>query len=252
MRIAVITDIHGNLAALEAALHDIAARGIGQVLCLGDCVSGMMWPGETAAALIACGIPCVRGNHDRWVAEHAPGSMGRQDQVAYDETTPDQRAWLHALPTRIEPAPGVLACHGTPLSDTDNLLEMPEGGRLVPLPLEEIRRRLGADGLAARVVLCGHSHQAGVIRIPGGPLVVNPGSLGLPGFRITRGEQPHVAEARSPHARYAVLDLDAEHGDSAQLIAIPYDWESAARKAEARGAPVWAEVLRTGFVPMPG
>ena len=121
----------------------------------------------------------------------------------------------------------------------------------MPAPLESIRERLGEVGLAARVVVCGHTHQASVIRVPGGPLVVNPGSLGLPGFRITRGDHPHVAEARSPHARYAILTVDEAGGDSAALIHIPYDWEAAARKAEERGAPVWGQVLRTGFVPMP-
>ncbi|MFM7418196.1 MAG: metallophosphoesterase family protein, partial [Alphaproteobacteria bacterium] len=45
--------------------------------------------------------------------------------------------------------------------------------------------------MAARVVLCGHSHQSSIIHMPGdGPLVVNPGSLGLPGFRVTRGDHP--------------------------------------------------------------
>ncbi len=252
MRIAVITDIHGNVAALEAALADIAVRGIATVICLGDCASGMMWPGETTALLMTREIPCVRGNHDRWLAEHAPDAMGKQDAVAFEDTTPDQRAWLGGLPTRIVPAPGVLACHGTPDSDVQNLLEEPIGGRLVPSPESVIRDRLGADGLAARIVLCGHSHQASVIRLPGGPLVVNPGSLGLPGFRITRPPHPHVAEARSPHARYAILTLDEAGADTAELIALPYDWEAAARKAEARGAPVWGQVLRTGFVPMPG
>ncbi len=251
MRIAVITDIHGNLAALEAALADIAARGVTGVICLGDCASGMMWPGETTALLMQRDIPCVRGNHDRWVAERAPEAMGRQDAVAYAETTAAQRAWLGALPPRITVAPGVLACHGTPDSDVENLLEEPRDGRLAPAPLARIQARLGEAGTAARVVLCGHSHQPGLVRLPGGPLVVNPGSLGLPAFRVTRGTEPHIAEARSPHARYAVLTLDAAAGDSADLVAIPYDWEAAARQAETRGAAVWAEVLRTGFIALP-
>jgi predicted phosphodiesterase len=251
MRLAVITDIHGNVAALEAALDDIAARGAAQVICLGDCASGMMWPGETTALLMDRAIPTVRGNHDRWITDRGPDHKPGQDAVAFAETTADQRAWLFTLPERIVPAPGVLACHGTPYSDLQNLLEEPVGGRLVPAPLETLRERLGEDGMAARIVLCGHSHQAGVVRIPGGPLVVNPGSLGLPGFRITRGEHPHVAEARSPHARYAMLTLDEGGADKVELLAVPYDWESAARKAEERGAPVWAHVLRTGFISMP-
>jgi predicted phosphodiesterase len=250
MRLAVITDIHGNVAALEAVLADIAARGIARTVCLGDCLSGLMWPRETAELLMARDIPIVRGNHDRWLVEHEPAKMGKQDAVAFAATTPDQRAWLHGQATRLAPAPGVLACHGTPDSDTQNLLEDPVGGRLVPAPLPVLRDRLGADGMAARIVLCGHSHQSAVIRVPDGPLVVNPGSLGLPGFRITRGDHPHVAEARSPHARYAILTLDEAGGDRADLVAIPYDWESAARRAEAHDAPAWAHVLRTGFIPL--
>ncbi|MCA3415335.1 MAG: metallophosphoesterase family protein [Roseomonas sp.] len=107
---------------------------------------------------------------------------------AFQETTADQRAWLYALPERLTPAPGIHACHGTPSSDLHNLLEDPRHGVLMPSPLSAIRERLGADGMAARVVLCGHSHQSSVIHMPGdGPLVVNPGSLGLPGFLVTRG-----------------------------------------------------------------
>ncbi|WP_270933347.1 metallophosphoesterase family protein [Falsiroseomonas oryzae] len=248
MRIAVITDIHGNLAALEAVLDDIALRGADSTLCLGDCASGLMWPRETTELLMDRGIPSVRGNHDRWLVDRAPDAMSRQDAVAFAETTADQRAWLGSLPERILPAPGVLACHGTPSSDTQNLLEEPRDGRLVPSSLETIRARLGEEGMAARVVLCGHSHQAGVVQVPAGPLVVNPGSLGLPGFRVTRPPHPHVAEARSPHARYAMLTLDEAGGDRVDLLAVPYDWEAAARRTEERGAPVWAKVIRTGFI----
>lgn len=250
MRIAVIADIHGNLPALEAALDDIAARGIAQVLCLGDCASGMLWPRETAALLMAREIPSVRGNHDRWVAEQEPGTMRGQDAFAHAETTPDQRAWLGGLPTRIIPAPGVLACHGTPESDTTNLLEEPVHGHLRPAAPEVVRARLGADGIAARVVLCGHSHQASVTQLPDGPLVVNPGSLGCPAFRVTRPPHSHRSEARSPHARYAILYLPEDgSAPSADLIALRYDWDAASRRAESLGSPAWAYALRTGFIP---
>jgi predicted phosphodiesterase len=251
MRIAVITDIHGNILALEAALDDIAARGIGAVLNLGDCASGMMWPRETAALLMARGVPTVRGNHDRWVAEQEPETMNRQDAFAHSQVSADQRAWLGGLPTRATPAPGVLACHGTPDSDTTNLLEEPAHGHLRPVGPEVVRERLGADGNAARVVLCGHSHQASVVHLPdGGPLIVNPGSLGCPAFRVTRAPHPHRSEARSPHARYAILDLPEDGAaPTAELIALPYDWNGAARRAEELGSPAWAYALRTGFIP---
>ena len=111
-----------------------------------------------------------------------------------------------------------------------------------------LRERLGAAGMAARVVLCGHSHRTGMVQVPGGPLVVNPGSLGLPGFRISR-EPAHRQEAGTPHARYAVLHLN---GDAVQveMLAIAYDWEAAARRAQDVGFnAAWPHVIRTGLLP---
>ncbi|MCA3292284.1 MAG: metallophosphoesterase family protein, partial [Roseomonas sp.] len=158
MRLAVISDIHGNVAALEAALDDIAQRDITDIICLGDCASGMCWPGETTRLLMDHNIPTIRGNHDRWLTDRVAEGLKGQDGFAFQETTADQRAWLYELPERLMPAPGVLACHGTPSSDVRNLLEDPRHGILVPSPLSAIRERLGEDGMAARVVLCGHSH----------------------------------------------------------------------------------------------
>ncbi len=248
MRIAVITDIHGNVAALEAVLGDAAARGVRDIICLGDIASGAGWPRETVEMLRALGIPCLRGNHDRWVVEHAPETMGRQDRLAFDELDAAQQAWLGALPATLEPAPGVLACHGTPESDVQNLIEEVVAERLRPAPMEVLRQRLGAAGMAARVVLCGHSHRTGMVQVPGGPLVVNPGSLGLPGFRISR-EPAHRQEAGTPHARYAVLHL-GEAGLGVEMLAVAYDWDRAARRAEEVGmSAAWPHVIRTGLLP---
>ena len=107
---------------------------------------------------------------------------------AFQGISADQRAWLYALPERVTPAPGILARHGTPATDLQPLLEDPRHGVRMPAPLAAIREGPGEDGMAASVVLCDHSHQASVIHMRGdGPLVVNPGSLGPPGFRVTRG-----------------------------------------------------------------
>lgn len=248
MRLAVITDIHGNAAALEAVLADIAARGADAVLCLGDIASGAGWPRETVEMLQDRGIPCIRGNHDRWISEHGPDRMGMQDRIAHEGLTASQRDWLMALPETLEPAPGVLAVHGTPTSDVQNLIEEVVAERLRPAPMAVLRERLGGRGMAARVVLCGHSHRTGMVQVPDGPLVVNPGSLGLPGFRISR-EPAHRQEAGTPHARYAMVDVSrAQVG--VELLAIGYDWDRAARRAEEHGAnAAWPHVIRTGLLP---
>jgi predicted phosphodiesterase len=248
MRLAGITDIHGNVVALRAVLADIAARGINRMVCLGDIASGAAWPRETVELLQDRAIPSIRGNHDRWISEHDPAMMGRQDRLAFDELGSAQRAWLMELPGTLEPAPGVVACHGTPHSDVQNLIEEVVAERLREAPMAVLRDRLGEPGMAARVVLCGHSHRTGMVQVPGGPLVVNPGSCGLPGFRISR-EPMHRQEAGTPHARYAVLHLDGDDV-GVELLAVRYDWDAAARRAEEVGfSAAWPHVIRTGLLP---
>jgi len=112
-----------------------------------------------------------------------------------------------------------------------------------------IRERLG--DAQTRVVLCGHSHQQHLIQIPDGPLILNTGSVGCPSYDDP-GNDPHVSEVGSPHARYAVPTIN-EHEVSADMLAIPYDWDAASAQAEKNDRPEWAYGLRTGwFMPEPG
>jgi predicted phosphodiesterase len=64
MRLAVISDVHGNLPALEAVVADIKKRQVDSTVNLGDCVTSPLWPKETFEALQSLGLPTVRGNHD--------------------------------------------------------------------------------------------------------------------------------------------------------------------------------------------
>lgn len=66
MRIAIISDIHGNLSALETVFQDIESRGIEQIICLGDLVDGGEYDQEVVDLIQARNIPCVRGNHDEY------------------------------------------------------------------------------------------------------------------------------------------------------------------------------------------
>lgn len=249
-RIAVFADVHGNLPALEAVLADLAGRGAELVLNLGDCVSGPLWPAATAARMIASGIPAVRGNHDRWVAE-PPAQPGASDLYAMAETSAAQRDWLGGLPAVLRPLPGLLACHGTPADDNAYLLEDPVAGQLALAPEAAIRARLG-DAAGLRLVLCAHSHQARVVTL-GDLTLVNPGSAGCPAYEDPGAATPHNSETGSPVARYALLEVAADGGlVAAQLLALPYDWAAAARRAESLGSPRWAHALRHGRMPGPG
>jgi putative phosphoesterase len=243
MRIAIIADIHGNLPALEAALADIEHRAVDRTINLGDCVSGPLWPREVCDLLMARDDLTIRGNHDRWVSGPDLARMGSSDRYAFSQLNQDHRSWLASLPALANAEHGILACHGTPGNDSQYLVEETLEGRLVRAGLATIRDRLG--DVQARVVLCGHSHQQHLIQIPDGPLILNPGSVGCPSYDDP-GNDPHVSEAGSPHARYAVLTID-EQAVSAEMIAISYDWKVAAAQAEKNGRPEWAYGLRTGW-----
>lgn len=246
MRIAVLADIHGNMLALEAVLADIAARGADLIVDLGDRVSGPLWPGETCRKLEALGVPGVRGNHDRVAGEGKREGMPASDAFAYDALDARERAALAALPFRRDFAPGVTAFHATPAHDDRYVIDDIHEGRLIRAPMEKILRRLGA--VEARVVMLGHSHRADMIRLPNGTLILNPGSVGGPGYEDVTGQR-HVSEAGTPHARYAILDLGDGALPAVDFHAVSYDFERAAARARDNGRDDWAHALATGFMP---
>ncbi|PTQ13119.1 YfcE family phosphodiesterase [Sphingomonas oleivorans] len=243
MRIAAISDIHGNLAALDAVLADIARRNVDLVVNLGDIFSGALFPRETADRLMPLGFPTIRGNHERQILTLDPGRMGPSDRLAADCLTPDQKGWIAALPETLRISEEVLLVHGTPDSDLAYFLETVDETGLRPATMAEIEARAGNE--PARLILCGHTHMPRVARLDDGRLIVNPGSVGLPAYEDDR-PFPHKIEAGSPYARYAI----AERGDgqwTARLLIVGYDWNEAADIAAARGRQDWARALRTGF-----
>ncbi len=244
MRLAVISDIHGNLLALEAVLADITTRGVDDILNLGDWVAGPLWPRETFELLAELGIRSVRGNHDRWAVDRPDEQMPPAGRFARNALTPAQCEILHALPATIDLG-DILACHGSPTDDMSTLLEDPLEGRLAPAARETVATRLGAES-KRQVVLCGHSHRQALVTGPENCLILNPGSVGCPAF----ADVPAAAnfEHRSPHARYAIL-TQRQGKWSADLVALEYDCDRAATRAAELGFPKWATMLATGATP---
>jgi predicted phosphodiesterase len=256
-RFAAISDIHGNLPALDAVLADIAAHEVDAVVNLGDILSGPLWAAATADRLMALELPTIAGNHERQLLTHTRERMSASDAHSADELEPHHRAWLASLPPTLHLSDEVFCCHGTPSSDLVYFLETTvpgfaglgrgmNGVRAATLDEATVRAGGALQGIVHGVILCGHSHVPRTLRLADGRLVVNPGSVGLRGFDDDH-VHAHVIEARSPHARYALLDRVAA-GWNVSLRAVAYDFESAARRAETEGRPDWAATLRTGFV----
>lgn len=255
MKIAIISDIHGNLLALQAVLADIVSQGVDQTVNLGDILSGPLQPAETADLLMAQNFPTIRGNHERQLLALLARPAAQIDPATSDgyaatQLSPAQVAWLESLPVSMALNSDIRLCHGTPHSDRQYWLEtvvpgfaQGQGPGIRAATLDEVAARLGQ--VTHPVVLCGHTHVPRLVQC-GDVLIVNPGSVGQPGFDDDH-PYPHVVENGAPHARYAVL-AKTRQGWQVDLRAVPYDHMAQAGVAARRRRPDWAQVLATGFM----
>lgn len=232
MKLAILSDVHGNLHALDAVLDDIAPQGVDATLALGDFLSGAFDPVGVADRLMSLGLPAVRGNHDRYIAE------GRDDDWHIDafvrsQLSAAQLGWLQALPPTAVYGGTVLLSHGTPRDDNTGWLDGLVGGHAVLQPREHVERE--GEGFPYQLLLCGHTHVARSVKLADGRVVVNPGSVGLP------------FDSGSPDAHYAIVEKRSA-GWSVSLNSVPYDWQAAAKLAVDRGYPKWAELVAHGWL----
>ncbi len=174
MRIAVLSDIHGNLLALDAVMEDIQHQHIDEVWCGGDIGWAGPWASECIARVRTNGWHTVRGNADVWITGDPqtvddPAKRDRfQEVAAAHAIAKDDADWLLGLPLGYTPAGSILLVHGTP-----------ESPFIAPMPDAPAAEFAPYEGVAT-VVVYGHVHRAFVRRLADGTIVANPGSVGLP------------------------------------------------------------------------
>ncbi len=146
----------------------------------------------------------VLGNHDRYLIDRPPEKMGSWDRPAHAQLDAAHLDWLRTVPPTLVYRDRVFLCHATPAHDEVYWLEtvLPDGTVRMSA-LEAIEA--AAAGITQRLILCGHTHIARAVRLADGRMIVNPGSVGSPGYRDVH-PFPHVMEAGSPDARYAILE----------------------------------------------
>jgi diadenosine tetraphosphatase ApaH/serine/threonine PP2A family protein phosphatase len=245
MRFAAIADVHGNHLALEAVIADIRAQGIEAIVNLGDMASGPLDARRTMDALMALDAVHVLGNHDRYLIDRPPEKMGSWDRPAHAQLDATHLDWLRAVPPTLVFRDQVFLCHATPDSDEVYWLEtVLSDGTVRMASLEAIEAAAGR--ITQSLILCGHSHLARAVRLSDGRMIVNPGSVGSPGYRDIH-PFPHLVEAGTPDARYAILEL-ANGAWRVTFRHVPYDRNAMAALARENGQPELASALATGWI----
>jgi putative phosphoesterase len=219
VRVAALSDIHGNLPALEAVLADVERERVDAIVIAGDTISGP-WPAECFDLVTAAGALVVRGNADRLVLEGGEGGLGKWSAERLGERLSRAADWPLTVELDVDGLGRVLVCHSTPSDDEVIYTRV--------TPDDDVTGLLG--DATADVVVVGHTHIQFDRTLSNGLRVVNPGSVGLP-YEDRTG------------AYWALLGPGVEHRRSA------YDVEATARAIRALGAPVTEELL--GYLTSP-
>jgi len=166
-KLGLISDVHGDTAALELAWKHLMALGVESVVCAGDVVGYGPWPDRVVAFLLEHKIPCARGNHDRWALERG---LGRPDEFGGGTPSAETLEYLRSLPFDLALVgagrKGVVV-HGSPRSD-EEFVSLPR------YPASHLRADL--EELRVDLLVIGHTHQPMWYRCDRG-LVVNPGAV---------------------------------------------------------------------------
>ncbi len=225
MRVAVISDIHANVQALEAVMTDAIEQGCEHVFCLGDLALAGPQPKEVLDYVMAQPTwTVIQGNTDKMIANYGPEVIEFLEEhapimaqaIADDVSLLDDsyRAYLSNLPPQLSldvEECSVLLVHGSPRKNDENIF--PE------MPLEEVEEII--SGVSEKLILCGHTHVPCGYQTNSGQTVVNVGSVGRP-------------MTEKPYACYAVIDFENGSFELKHRF-VPYDNQLAASLMSARG-----------------
>lgn len=235
-RIAVLSDIHGNIHALQAAWQDIEQQQPDAIYCLGDLVGYGAFPNQVIDFMRERDVPTIMGNYDEGVGfdmddcgcvyrDPKKDALGKQSLCwSRENTTPENKEFLQGLPFQLRLEEGkreLLLVHGSPRKVNEYLYE-----DRPPATFERLAKMAGCD-----VIFFGHTHlpyQKEVART----WFVNTGSVGKP-------------KDGDPRAGYTLAEIGRRLSFSQRRI--EYDVEAAASAITEAGLPTeFADLLRSG------
>jgi predicted phosphodiesterase len=244
MRVALISDIHGNLVSLTAVLADIEQAQVDRIVCLGDVAALGPQPRQVLARLKALGCPCVLGNHDNFLL-HPDQLHEYMDEPWFEATiewclkqlSAGDLAFLRTFQPLIELPLGddatLLCFHGSPKSNVDVIL--------ATTSMTKVNKMLA--GYRAVVMAGGHTHVQ-MMRQHKGIMIVNPGSVGMPFEEALFTGSPRIL----PWAEYAIVGcLGAVL--SVELRRVPINLDAVKEAAFTSGMPEAAEWANNWLTP---
>lgn len=237
-RIALISDIHGNLTSLEAVLADIKTQKVDTIICLGDVATLGPQPREVMARIRSLGCPCIMGNHDEFLINPTliRGYMEAKwflDNIHWciKQLSPDDIAFVKTFQRYLELPLGqddILLCfHGSPQSNTDIILAMTP-----PTTVDEL-----FGSYRATIMAGGHTHIQ-MIRQHKGGLIINPGSVGMPFEQALFVHAPRFL----PWSEYAIVNW-SQKGIGVELRRVPVDLAIIKQAALQSGLPQKKDML---------
>jgi putative phosphoesterase len=238
MRIALISDIHGNLVTLEAVLADIQRQTVDRIICLGDVATLGPQHHEVLARLKALECPCIRGNHERFLLYPESVYTYSDDPAiidsihwCLDRLSDAELDYVHSFQPFIRVAldaeNSLLCVHGSPRSDLDNIM--------ATTPSEELDAMLA--GHKDTLIASGHTH-AQMVRQHRGMMLLNVGSVGQPFEQPLQQGPPHALL----HAEYGIVTWD--NGSlGIELRRVPFDLDTVKRIVLASNIPLRAWLI---------
>lgn len=226
MKIAVISDIHGNMQALAAVLEDIKKENCDKIFCLGDLAMAGPQPSETIEKIKSLGnLTIIQGNTDEMIAncdnqilhllEENNPIMAHALACDVSVLSEEQKHYLRNLPKQKEleiNGVKILLVHGSPRKNNENIF--------CNLKIEEVEEMI--EGTDADIIFCGHTHVPCGYQTNTKQTVVNVGSVG----------RPFSEEPKSCYAIFEISD-DGEIGIKHNFV--DYDFKTAAEILNQRG-----------------
>lgn len=220
MRVAIISDIHSNLPALESILVDIEEKNVDSILCTGDLVGYAPFPNEVIELLKKNHVLTIQGNYDEAIGnrklicgcdykdEKQLEMASRSIQFTNETILPENREYLKNLPRELTIKVGAFTIklvHGSPRKNNEYLFENSS-------EVEEVTEVFPED-----ILICGHTHIP-YYQVINGKHVINSGSVGKP-------------KHGNPNATYVVLEVAGDKIDVA-ICEVPYNVEKTAKAIE--------------------